>query len=64
MSRVDKPTLRCDRCKVETQDLAEMGRFQKLTHSHMSGQNEWDLCPECWVAFGGFLNNREGEVSV
>jgi len=50
--RVDVPTLRCDRCRVETQDLAEMARFVKLTRDHMSGRDEWDLCPSCWVAFG------------
>jgi hypothetical protein len=53
--RVDKPTLRCDRCKVETQDLAEMGRFNKLAHDHMSGRDEWDLCPPCWGDFHDFL---------
>jgi uncharacterized protein with PIN domain len=54
--RVDKPTLRCDRCKTETQDLAKMGRFQRLTHPHLSGTDEWDLCPNCWAKFWDFLN--------
>jgi len=55
MSRVDKPTLRCDRCGVETYDIAEMARFTNLAHDHMSGRDDWDLCPPCWTAFRDFL---------
>jgi hypothetical protein len=55
MSRVDKPTLKCDRCEIETQDLREMGRFAKLEHLHMSGTEEWDLCPPCWDEFRTFM---------
>ena len=55
MSRVDVPTLRCDRCKVETQDLTEMARFQQIIRYHMSGHDEWDLCPLCWADFRVFV---------
>ncbi len=55
MSRIDTPTLQCDRCKHTTQDIREMGSFQKLTHSHMSGRDEWDLCKDCWLAFKSFI---------
>lgn len=55
MSRVDVPTLRCDKCEIKTQDLAEMGRFQTIRYSHMSGESEWDLCPSCWTLFRKFL---------
>lgn len=39
MSRIDVPTLKCDRCGWSTQDLSEMGRFFTLTHGHMSGED-------------------------
>jgi len=55
VSRIDKPTLQCDRCKRATQNTREMGSFQKLTHYHTSGHDDWDLCPECWTAFKRFL---------
>lgn len=54
--RVDKPILKCDRCGKETDDLTEMSRFCKLTHSHMSGQTSWDLCPMCWRDFQTFMS--------
>ena len=53
--RVDKPTLRCDRCGVETQDLAAMASFVTLTRYHPSGKDDWDLCPSCWSDFCDFL---------
>jgi hypothetical protein len=51
VSRVDKPELRCDRCKITTLDTAEMGKFARLSHSNMGGTIDWDLCPECWSDF-------------
>ena len=57
MSRVDVPTLRCDRCEVETQDLVKMSRFAKLIRDHMSARDEWDLCPLCWSSFLDFVVN-------
>lgn len=51
MSRVDKPTIQCDRCKATTSDLREMGDYRRISHSHMSGEHDWDLCPECWKDF-------------
>ncbi len=51
MSRVDIPTLKCDRCATTTQDTRVMGVYRKLTYSHMSGREEWDLCASCWAAF-------------
>lgn len=53
MSRVDVPTLRCDRCWVVTQDVKEMGRFHRLMHpsGDMMGTEDWDVCPACWEAF-------------
>lgn len=56
MARVDKPTLQCDRCKTVTTDLREMERFYNLTRQHMSGSDNWDICPECWKLFiNGFI---------
>lgn len=55
MSRVDVPTLKCDRCSSTTQDLSEMGRFGKIRHDHMGGEDQWDLCPDCWKKFHQFL---------
>jgi hypothetical protein len=55
MSRVDKPTLQCDRCGAATQDLHDMARYHQLTYYHQSGHDEWDLCPSCWLAFRAFL---------
>jgi hypothetical protein len=53
--RVDVPTLRCDKCGFETQDIKEMSYFNKLQHSHMSGETVWDLCPKCWIEFRNFI---------
>ena len=59
MSRVDKPTLKCDRCGQETQSLTEMRRFGTLDHYYMSGKESWDLCPPCWVDFSAFIECEE-----
>jgi hypothetical protein len=32
-----------------------MAKFATLTYSHVSGRDEWDLCPECWKDFNTFL---------
>jgi len=58
MSRVDKPVLRCDRCQRTTEDTSEMFRFATLSHYHMSGKDEWDLCPDCWGFFRAFIENE------
>lgn len=55
MSRLDVPTLMCDRCKLTTQELSEMGEYQTLRHSDMGGESQWDLCPDCWAAFRVFM---------
>jgi hypothetical protein len=55
MTRIDVPTLRCDRCKHTTQSISEMGRFYRLSATTMGGTTEWDLCPECRVAFFEFI---------
>ena len=59
MSRVDKPTLKCDRCGQETQSIFEMGKFRKLSHYQMSGSSDWDLCPECWSKFITFIGESD-----
>jgi hypothetical protein len=54
MARLDVPTLQCDRCKTATQDLMEMGRFNKLTgiwDGYGSSRQAWDMCPICWTKF-------------
>lgn len=64
--RVDKPTLQCDRCKTETQDVKEMMRWQSMMHPHASGRDEWDFCPECAKAFRAWLSgggDRPGDQS-
>ena len=55
MARIDIPTLECDRCLYTTQDTAEMAEYFKLTHYHMGGSDEWDLCPECRKQFLLFM---------
>lgn len=59
MSRVDVPTLKCDRCEWDTQDLAQMATFRKIEQFHMSGHRTWDLCPVCWIGFTNFLGSEE-----
>ena len=61
MSRIDKPTLMCDRCGYTTQDLHKMGSFFVLRHSNIGGEESWDLCPECKTAFFSFLKAGENE---
>lgn len=63
MSRVDVPTLMCDRCGLKTQDLAEMAKFDKVEHHHMSGRDEWDLCPICYAKLRSFMAGKELETS-
>lgn len=59
MTRVDVPTMRCDRCKTVTQDLKEMGAYQTLTHYSVSGRiAKWDMCPSCWK---WFIKSMDGE---
>lgn len=64
--RIDKPTLQCDRCKTETQDLTEMMRWMSLRYNYPGGTDEWDLCNECsraymaWLSGGG---DRTGDQS-
>ena len=61
MSRIDKPTMECDRCKWRTQDLPEMGKFYRLTHGHMSGEKSWDLCPRCLADFIVFMAEENNQ---
>ena len=57
MSRVDVPTLMCDRCKFCKSDLGTMGEFHKVWHPNGPGYDaqEWDLCPDCWESFRTWL---------
>lgn len=57
--RVDVPTLQCDRCNATTQDTSVMMLFKKITHYHMSGHDDWDLCPSCWKEFKVFMEGEE-----
>ena len=59
MSRVDKPTLKCDRCGEQTESLPYMGKYRRLDHYHMIGKGAWDLCPPCWVDFIAFIKCEE-----
>ena len=61
MSRVDVPTLMCDRCNNTTQDIREMGRYATLRHSNMGGEVSWDLCPDCWAEFKIFVRELSNE---
>lgn len=58
MSRIDAPTLKCDRCGDTTQDTGLMMAFRKLTRSHMSGHDDWDLCPTCWAIFQAWMRGK------
>lgn len=55
MSRVDVPTLKCDRCQSVTQDLSEMSCFKQLTYYGVSHHTAWDLCLVCWGKFEAFM---------
>lgn len=56
MSRLDVPTLMCDRCKIKTQSLSQMGAYATLSRDQMGGPKRWDLCPTCWSAFLNFMD--------
>lgn len=60
MTRVDRPALKCDRvsCGIVTEDLREMGGYQRIQLDHMSGRDSWDLCPKCYGDFKEFIQNR------
>jgi len=62
MTRVDVPTLRCDRCGFTTQDLSEMAKFQELMHySQAPTASKWDLCAACWIQFNrSFIGGSNG----
>lgn len=55
MSRIDVPTLRCDRCGDTTQDTGEMAAYNTLIHYTMSDKEDWDLCQVCWTSFHGWV---------
>lgn len=57
MSRVDVPTLKCDRCGITTQDANEMSRWQTLEHRNLTKVTKWDLCLTCWNKFQTFVND-------
>lgn len=59
MSRVDIPTLKCDRCGATTQDIVAMARYITLNQYTVSNANTWDLCPECWPKFKAFMEDRD-----
>lgn len=59
MSRIDVPTLQCDRCKATTQDTQKMIDYHKLSYYHISGKDEWDLCIGCFLKFKAFM---KGEI--
>lgn len=61
MSRLDKPTLMCDRCGYTTQDLSKMASFFVLRTSNIGGDESWDLCPECRATFFDFLKAGKGD---
>lgn len=58
MTRVDIPTLECDRCGNTTQDIKTMAGYMTLTHYHVSGSTNWDLCIECGAAFQLFITEQ------
>lgn len=61
MSRIDIPTLKCDRCLVTTQDDSEMSKFRTLTgmyDKYQGAEERWDLCPTCWRDFLAFLKGQ------
>lgn len=58
MTRIDVPTLQCDRCGKTTQDTNEMGRYRHLRgqyDGYQGSEENWDLCPSCWTAFQLFI---------
>jgi hypothetical protein len=62
MTRIDKPTLQCDRCEKATADLGEMASFMQLYSPKPSDRTDkWDLCPKCSWAFINFMENRDSE---
>lgn len=59
MSRVDVPTLKCDRCGRQTQDVDEMIHWPALVRSRPDS-NRWDLCSMCWMEFANFMTRGAG----
>ncbi len=62
MSRIDIPTLMCDRCRNTTQDVSKMGGYRRLAYWKPTGNpspEEWDLCPTCWNKFIDFLGSSQ-----
>lgn len=49
MSRVDVPTIKCDRCGLTTDDPQVMSTFRTLVIPR--GVASWDLCTDCWTSF-------------
>lgn len=49
MSRLDVPTLQCDRCKETTTDPRVMTEFTKLKSDKGTSGENWDLCMKCWI---------------
>lgn len=62
MSRLDVPTLQCDKCKNTTQDLRQMSTYAQLQMPSVSGTEKWDICPFCTRAFLTFMNETEREA--
>lgn len=61
MTRIDVPTLQCDRCKTSTQDENEMSRFRSLTgmyDKYQGASEKWDLCATCWRDFLRFIQGE------
>jgi hypothetical protein len=57
VSRVDLPTLMCDRCKIKTTDPYDMGKFTRIYRDGVSDVKEWDLCKYCWDDFNKFISD-------
>lgn len=68
MTRIDIPTLKCDRCGKTTQDTEEMGKYITIRnqwYGYDSKQSsEWDLCAECYGFFQHFINDTSAVATV
>lgn len=60
MSRIDIPTLRCDRCGGITQDQTEIDAYGSVQYEGAPR----DLCPSCLAGFAAFMENQATETYV
>ena len=59
MSRIDVPTMQCDRCKVITDDRNVMCKYYVLRSDNVHGGTQRDLCEDCASDFYNFMGEEK-----